>query len=77
MYSLETQIEFDSQKDANIFYESIKPELTAFKRSQTKVKVKKAFMDIKINASDKTAMRASLNSVVKPLILFTQMEEIK
>jgi len=76
MYSLEIKINFDSENDAKNFFKSIKPELVEFERSSTKVILRKSLMEIKINAADKSAARASLNTISKPLILFNSLGEI-
>lgn len=77
MYFLEIDVAFDSKNKATDFFKSIKPELMeSFERSQTKIFLKKNSLDIKISAVDKTALRASLNSLLKPLILFQELEEL-
>lgn len=77
MYFLNIAVAFESNKKATNFFKSIKPELTEnFERSQTKIFLKKNSLKIKISASDKTALRASLNSLLKPLILFQELEEL-
>lgn len=76
MYFLELKISFDSVIDAKNFFKSIKPELVEFERSSTKISLNKNLMKINISASDKTATRASLNTIFKPLILFNELGEI-
>ncbi|MEK6959327.1 MAG: KEOPS complex subunit Pcc1 [archaeon] len=77
MYLLEIKADFGSKEKAKKFYKSIKPELDEeFLRSSTKVAQKDAVLDFKISAADKTALRASLNSLMKPLILFESLEEL-
>ncbi len=76
MYFLEIKINFDSEISAKNFFKSIKPELEDFSRSTTKISLRKNLMNVKINAADKTATRASLNTIVKPLILFNSLGEI-
>lgn len=76
MYFLEITIDFISSKKAKDFFASIKPELDEeFLRSKTKVSLSSSKMNIELSASDKTALRASFNALVKPLNLFMQLEE--
>ncbi|MDD4251088.1 MAG: KEOPS complex subunit Pcc1 [Candidatus ainarchaeum sp.] len=76
--NLKIKIEFDSKEKAIIFFKSIKPELEEkFDRSETKVFLKKNILEFEIIASDKSAARASLNSILKPLKLFLQMGELE
>lgn len=77
MYFLDIDVAFDSKNQATGFFKSIKPELMeSYQRSQTKIFLKKNSLNIKISAVDKTALRASLNSILKPLILFQELEEL-
>ena len=77
MFRLEAEITFDSTEKAKQFRESIKPETgEEFSRSKTRMKQKGEKLEVEINASDRAAMRASLNSVAKPLALFARLEEI-
>lgn len=78
MFKLESEIKFDSKKQATNFIDSIKPELgEKFLRSETKISLKGEKVFIKIRASDRASMRASLNSVMKPINLFLRLEAIK
>ena len=78
MLFLDIKIDFDSKEKANAFFGSIKPELAEnFARSETKVSSKGDSLEVEIRASDKTAMRASLNSIIKPLKLFNQLEALE
>ena len=78
MFLLEIKLGFDSKDALKRFFSSIKPELSEeFLRSSTKIAQKDEMLVIKISAQDKTALRASLNSLLKPLVLFTQLEELK
>jgi tRNA threonylcarbamoyladenosine modification (KEOPS) complex Pcc1 subunit len=77
MFSLEIKLEFDSKSEAKRFFKSIEPEIKAdFSRSKMTVAQKEGVLEVKISASDKTALRASLNSLIKPLTLFSQLEEL-
>jgi len=76
MFLLEIKLGFDSKSQALRFFKSIKPELAEeFLRSKTVVIQKDSLLDFKISAQDKTALRASLNALIKPLVLFNQLEE--
>jgi len=78
MYLLEVKADFGTKSRALRFYKSIKPELDEeFSRSTTKVAQKDAVLDFRISASDKTALRASLNSLMKPLVLFESLEGLE
>jgi tRNA threonylcarbamoyladenosine modification (KEOPS) complex Pcc1 subunit len=77
MFLLEIKLVFDSSEQAKRFFKSIKPELAEeFLRSKIIVAQKKNLLDIRVSASDKTALRASLNSILKPILLFEQIEEM-
>ncbi|MFA5357608.1 MAG: KEOPS complex subunit Pcc1 [archaeon] len=78
MHKRELDLSFDSEKGAKIFFESIGPELEEkFLRSSVKMTLRKNRVNAIITASDKTALRASENSIMKPYILFNQLKEIK
>ena len=77
MFLIELKIGFDSDKEAKIFFKSIEPELVDFLRSETKISQKGPVMNVIIKAADKSSMRASFNSVIKPLILFNNLEKVK
>jgi tRNA threonylcarbamoyladenosine modification (KEOPS) complex Pcc1 subunit len=71
MYHLKLTVSFDSNDDALFFFKSINPELDEdYLRSKTKVLKSKNKLFFLIDAIDKTALRASLNSIRKPLNLF-------
>ncbi len=74
MFFLEIKINFDSEIDAKNFFKSIKPELKDFLRSKIIISLRKNLMKVEINSSDKSAMRASLNAITKPLILFNKIK---
>ena len=78
MFFLDIKLGFDSKEKSSVFFKSIQPELKEeFARSETKVFSKGDNLDIQIRASDKTALRASLNSLMKPLILFNELEALE
>ncbi|HPM85775.1 MAG: KEOPS complex subunit Pcc1 [Candidatus ainarchaeum sp.] len=77
MFSLKVRVEFDSKNQALRFFKSIKPEIEEdYVRSKTRVSQKENILEFLITASDKTALRASLNSITKPLKLFEEIEEL-
>ncbi|MFA5125446.1 MAG: KEOPS complex subunit Pcc1 [archaeon] len=77
MFLLEVSLDFDSKDQAKRFFKSIQPELgEEFLRSKITIAQKSELLDIRVSASDKTALRASLNSLLKPLLLFEQIEGI-
>ena len=78
MFLLEIKLGFDSKEQAKRFFNSIKPELEEeFLRSKTTIAQKEEQLEIKVSAQDKTALRASLNALSKPLVLFSQLEELE
>ena len=77
MFFVELKINFNTGEEAKAFFKSIEPELNDFSRSETKITQKSSLLTVSINASDRAAMRASYNSIIKPLILFNKLEEIK
>ena len=78
MFEFESEIKFDSEKKASNFLDSVKPEIgEEFSRSKTKVFRKKEKIFVEIQSLDKASMRASLNSIMKPIKLFSKLEEIK
>lgn len=77
MFFLDARIGFDSKDQAKRFFYSIKPEFSEdFLRSKTKIVLKGSTLEFKISASDRTALRASLNAFLKPLLLFINLEEL-
>jgi len=77
MFFLEIKLDFDSKEAALRFFKSIKPELDEeYLRSKMKVTQNKEKLEFFISAQDKTALRASLNSLLKPLILFDSIEKL-
>ena len=75
MFVLEVKLGFDSKEQASRFFKSIMPELSEeFLRSKIIIAQKEEVLGVKLSASDKTALRAALNGVLKPLILFSELE---
>ena len=68
---LDASIEFDSKLSAELALKAIAQDVLNSKvRSITSITIKKNVFLINIKAKDKTALRASFNSVLKPLIVF-------
>lgn len=75
---LKIKIFFETKEKAIIFFKSIKPDLEEkFVRSQIKIFQKKNLLNFVVSAVDKTAARASLNMIMKPLILFKELEGLE
>ncbi|MBN1159948.1 MAG: CTAG/PCC1 family protein [Candidatus Diapherotrites archaeon] len=69
IYSADISIACDNAEQARILYDSIAPEATRFKteRSSAKINLNKKDLEIKIEAKDLTALRASFNSIFRLL----------
>jgi tRNA threonylcarbamoyladenosine modification (KEOPS) complex Pcc1 subunit len=78
-FELRLQIAFANSAQALAIAESIKPEIGSRHnlRSETIVKIKNSCISINIKALDKTALRASLNSCLKSIILAKEILEVK
>jgi tRNA threonylcarbamoyladenosine modification (KEOPS) complex Pcc1 subunit len=75
MINLEIKLDFEN---SDKFFKSILPELEdKFDRSNITISKNKNQLKIDIRASDKAAARASLNMIMKPLILFKNLGELK
>ncbi len=73
-YFLDANVFFNSKKDAELALKAIAQDVMNSKaRSITSITIKKNVFAINIKAKDKTALRASFNSVMKPLILFNDL----
>ncbi len=74
---IKIKIDFKSKKQAKIFFDSVKPELKDnFNRSNLKIAQNNNILKVEISALDKSAARASLNSIIKPLKLFKELNEL-
>lgn len=72
---LDASIEFESKEKAEMALKAIAQDVMDSKaRSITSITLKKNVFLINIKAKDKVALRASFNSVLKPLILFNNFE---
>ncbi len=76
-FNVNIKIDFESKGKASIFFKSIKPELGEIEKSEIKIFQKKNLLNVRISAVDKSSTRASLNSILKPLKLFNELEELK
>jgi len=73
-YFLDADIFFQTKKDAELALKAIAQDVMNSKaRSITSITIKKNVFAINIKSKDKTALRASFNSVMKPLILFNDL----
>ncbi|PIN98335.1 MAG: hypothetical protein COT90_04720 [Candidatus Diapherotrites archaeon CG10_big_fil_rev_8_21_14_0_10_31_34] len=73
---LDASIEFKSKEKAETALKAIAMDVMDSKaRSVTSITVKNNVFLINIKAKDKTALRASFNSVLKPLILFNNLSK--
>ncbi|MFH1663816.1 MAG: CTAG/PCC1 family protein [archaeon] len=73
-FFLDASIDFGSKKNAEFALKAIAQDvLNSRARSITSITLKKNIFLINIKARDKTALRASFNSVLKPLIVFNEL----
>ena len=72
------RLKFPSEKEARIFWESLKPETEspATPRSNVRIEQKGAFLIFSFEARDTTALRASLNSYLSWLHLLRSIHEM-
>jgi len=77
-YSIRAEIIFDSEKNAKMALESLKPELGQGheSRASTDIKLKNNSLALNIKALDRTALRASFNSFTKSILLSGQFLEV-
>ncbi len=77
VFEIKITIDFDSKKQSDIFFKSIKPELEEkFNKTDTRVSQKGNKIGFEVRAVDKSSARASLNSIMKPLKLLKKLEEL-
>jgi len=71
------RLEFPSEKEARIFWESLKPETEspATPRSHVRVEREGSLLIFSFEAKDTTALRASLNSYLSWLHLLKKVHE--
>ena len=69
--SLQLRLFFPTEKEAKIIFRSISPEFHGKheKRARTAMDINKNVLSLQIDATDATALKASLNSYMKLIIL--------
>jgi len=79
VFELRLEMDFENPSKAEIIVASIMPEINSRhnERSETFVKIKNSFVSIIIKAADRTALKASLNSCLKSVILAKNLLEAK
>lgn len=79
VFELNLQLDFENSSKAETIVSAVMPEISARhnERSNTFVKIKNSFVSINIEALDKTALKASLNSCLKSIILAKNLLEVK
>lgn len=75
---LNLKLQFPSSEKALLVKKAVTPELNAHysKRSRTSIGIKNRIISINIKAQDPIAMRASLNSCLKSIILAKRITEV-
>lgn len=78
IYDFELNLFFKDEKTPKKVLEVISPEMNSVKtqRSETNVKLKKDMLSIHIKAKDLTALRASFNTLLKPIMLSKRLLEV-
>lgn len=78
--SAETQleIEFDSQKEANIVLTALRPEISDLpsQRTSTEIESDHNTLKVTIKAQDSASLRASLNSYLRWIMLSRQILDL-
>jgi tRNA threonylcarbamoyladenosine modification (KEOPS) complex Pcc1 subunit len=78
-FEFNARLDFSSPQEAEIIVSSIVPEIKRqrHERAETIVKNKNSSVLINIKSKDKTALKASLNSCFKSIILAKEILEVK
>ena len=78
IYNFELNLLFGDEDTPKKILEVISPETDSGKiqRSETNVRLKKDMLSITINAKDLTALRASFNTLLKPIMLSKRLLEV-
>ena len=78
MYALNLNLFFENNELTNNVFKVIEPELNQKieHRSKTMIRVKNNCFTIKINSKDKTALKASINSYLKAIILCNKLNKV-
>ena len=73
------ELEFPSQKDAEIVLQAIEPEImeSPSERTSTEIECLSNILKISITAQDTPSLRASLNSYLRWVMLSKQILELK
>jgi tRNA threonylcarbamoyladenosine modification (KEOPS) complex Pcc1 subunit len=64
-------------EDTERLYKCLLPEAKKIKRSEMGLKKEKDRLVINVRASDATALRASVNSILKLIVVYEKMKDIK
>ncbi len=75
---IQLEVELDTQKEAEILYEALKPEIKSSNSSRTTswVKIKDKRIILEVQARDSTSLRASVNSYLRWINLSCQLLEL-
>ncbi|MBN1940551.1 MAG: hypothetical protein JW772_00045 [Candidatus Diapherotrites archaeon] len=73
---LECRLSLDLGENAKIVFDSVRRPEMKNNRAQTNIKLEKNLILIHIKAGDKTALKASLNSCLKSIILAKNLLEV-
>ena len=78
VYDFELNLFFEDEDTPQKILEVISPEMNSGKtqRSETNVRLKKDMLSITIKAKDLTALRASFNTILKPIMLSKRLLEV-
>lgn len=78
IYDFELNLFFKDEETPKKILEVIFPEINSVKtqRSETNVRLKKDMLSIHIKAKDLTALRASFNTLLKPIMLSKRLLEV-
>ncbi|MFH1239677.1 MAG: KEOPS complex subunit Pcc1 [Candidatus Diapherotrites archaeon] len=78
IYDFELKLFFEDEEIPKQILEVISPDMTSGKiqRSETNVRLKKDMLSITIKAKDLTALRASFNTLLKPIMLSKRLLEV-
>jgi KEOPS complex subunit Pcc1 len=75
---IQLEVELDSQKEAEILYKALKPEIKSSHSSRTtsSVKIKDKKLILEVQARDSTSLRASVNSYLRWINLSRQILDL-
>ena len=77
-YNFELNLLFEDEDTPKKILEVMSPEMNSGRtdRSETNVRLKKDMLSINIKAKDLTALRASFNTLLKPIMLSKRLLEV-